>query len=469
MLEASVAQMVATRRGAIEAPAGTGKTEQIALVARHLPGRWLILTHTVAGVDAIRKRLKRHGVPADSWQVDTLSAWAHRYAMAFPLGSGIARTWTARDGDWPAVVRASANLIESGAVESILRASYTGVLVDEYQDCTVDHHRLVCTLAKVLRCYVFGDPLQSIFGFRDEKLADWDVQTLAQFPLAGRLETPHRWIAAGNAEFGKWLIRKRDRFRAGQFDFVDAPDCLSWVRADPKCGANELARHCSVRMEDGHTVSVLHSSRSDTQRADLAKYIKATTVEPVGGRSERLFYEALRTLSGSNRMEAVLTLAGTVYSGADVAGKRKRVGSLLNNPERMRTPVSKAVMALGAIAQSQSLHSISDFFSCVEQEPGVTIVRPELLFCVRAALRHCIEHPDVYLDDASFQISNTRREHGRIIRNRSVGSTLLVKGLEFDHVIITPDACESRQHWYVALTRATRSVKVLSPSRTFNI
>lgn len=461
--------MMSTRRGAIEAPAGTGKTEQITLIAKHVPGRWLILTHTVAGVDAIRKRLKRHGVPADKWQVDTLSAWAHRYAMAYPLGSGLARTWTVRNGDWSSVIRAAAHLIEIGTIESVLKASYTGVLVDEYQDCTENHHRLVCVLAKVLRCYVFGDPLQAIFGFRDEKLADWDAQTLARFPLAGRLETPHRWMAAGNADLGYWLIRNRDRFRGGHFDFAGAPACLSWVRADLKSGANELARHCSIRMDDGHTLNVLHSSRSDTQRADLAKCIKATTVEPVGGRSERLFYDALRTHSGANRIEAVLTLAGTVYSGADVAGKRKRVGSLLNNPERMRTPASKAVLALGAIATSQSLHSISDFLVCVGQEPGVTVVRPELLYCVRAALKHCIEYPEVHLDDASFEIANARRERGRIIRNRSVGSTLLVKGLEFDHVVITPHACDSRQHWYVALTRATRSVKVLSPTVRFNI
>ncbi|GJH12664.1 UvrD-helicase domain-containing protein [Caballeronia novacaledonica] len=469
MLEATVAQMMASRGGAIEAPAGTGKTEQIALVARHVPGRWLILTHTVAGVDAIRRRLRRLSVPADKWQVDTLSAWAHRYAMAYPDGSGLARTWSARDRDWPAVIRAAATLIERGAINSVLRASYTGVLVDEYQDCTRDHHRLVCALAGVLRCYVFGDPLQAIFGFRAEEMADWDKDTLTRFPLAGRLETPHRWIAAGNAELGNWLIAGRADFRAGRFDFTRAPESVSWTRSEQKAGANELAQHCSVRMEDGHTLSVLHSSVSDTRRADLAKLIRATTVEPVGGQSEREFYRALRDLQGMNRMEAALTLAGTVYSGADVSGKRKRVDTLLKNTNRMRIPASPAELALRAVAQGNSLRSVADFFSCLEREFGVTVVRPELSYCVGAALRHCIEHPDVHLDDAAFQIANARRERGRIIRNRSVGSTLLVKGLEFDHVVITPDACTSRQNWYVALTRASRSVKVLSPKARFTI
>nr|WP_250452521.1 UvrD-helicase domain-containing protein [Caballeronia sp. ATUFL_M2_KS44] len=460
--------MMASQSGAIEAPAGTGKTEQIALVARHVPGRWLILTHTVAGVDAIRKRLRRLGVPADKWHVDTLSAWAHRYAMAYPVGSGLPREWTAADRDWSAVIQAAAHLVENGAIASILRASYAGVLVDEYQDCTRDHHRLVCALALTLRCYVFGDPLQAIFGFRPGELADWDEDTLARFPLAGRLATPYRWIAAGNPDLGAWLIRSRDEFRAGRFDLTGAPECLTW-RQTRRSPAHELAPHCAVRMEDGHTLSAIHSSVSDTQRADLAKSMGATTVEPVGGRTEREFYAALRNLEGGNRMQAVLTLAGTVYSGADVAAKSRRAESLLNNPERVRVPATPAEVALCSIARANSLSSVLDFLTCIEREAGVTVVRPELSYCVGAALRHCIERPEVHLDDAAFQIANARRERGRIIRNRSVGSTLLVKGLEFDHVVVTPEACTSRQHWYVALTRATRSIKVLSPNSRFTI
>jgi hypothetical protein len=87
-------------------------------------------------------------------------------------------------------------------------------------------------------------------------------------------------------------------------------------------------------MKDGHTLSVLHSAGSDTQRADLAKFIKASTVEAVGGQSERAFYEALRKHDGLDRMEGVLKFAGSVYRGAEVAEKRIRVGTLLNKPIR---------------------------------------------------------------------------------------------------------------------------------------
>jgi DNA helicase-2/ATP-dependent DNA helicase PcrA len=110
---------------------------------------------------------------------------------------------------------------------------------------------------------------------------------------------------------------------------------------------------------------------------------------------------------------------------------------------------------------------IVDFFNCAAREHGVTLVRPELLYCVRSALGHCAENDGIKLDDAAWLAANARRERGRIVRQRSVGSSLLVKGLEFDHVVIAVNACTSRHNWYVALTRATRTMRVLSSERRF--
>src|SRR3546814_5879063 len=69
--------------GAIVAPAGHGKTELIATAAA-LGRRALILTHTHAGVHAIRSRLKRLRVSHASVSVDTIAGWCMRYAHAFP-------------------------------------------------------------------------------------------------------------------------------------------------------------------------------------------------------------------------------------------------------------------------------------------------------------------------------------------------------------------------------------------------
>jgi DNA helicase IV len=59
------------------------------------------------------------------------------------------------------------------------------------------------------------------------------------------------------------------------------------------------------------------------------------------------------------------------------------------------------------------------------------------------------------LKDTIWEVQNRLRHIGRIIPKRAIGSTLLVKGLEFDHAVIIHTDSMSRKDWYVALTRAT--------------
>ncbi|WP_422666766.1 hypothetical protein [Candidatus Manganitrophus noduliformans] len=72
------------------------------------------------------------------------------------------------------------------------------------------------------------------------------------------------------------------------------------------------------------------------------------------------------------------------------------------------------------------------------------------------------------LAEAIWQVQNRTRHTDRIIGKRSIGSTLLVKGLEFDHVVIVHSNNMSRKDWYVALTRATTSLTILAPSEVFS-
>ncbi len=464
-------QLLQQRTGAIEAPAGTGKTEQITLAVSSLPGRWLVLTHTVAGVEAIRRRLRRHQVAEHRVHVDTISAWAYRWARAFPASSNLPSAWSARNGDWVAVHSAAAALISSGAISSVFSASYDGVFVDEYQDCAESQHVLICALSRIMRCYVLGDPLQAIFRFsKTDRVVDWQATSLQAFALAGKLAVPHRWRQAGNDALGDWLLATRDRVAAGTIDLSDAPPCVEWRMCDARMLPMELGKLCSVsRQQTGETLAIIDSSVSAVRRADLAKAIGGTTVEPVSGKCEREFYAALSASNGLDRVAAVLNIASTALVGVEASGKRRRVESLILRPGKQKTPPTVTELALCAVAQSTGYSDVVDALEALEHEPGVSVVRPELLFSIRATLRAVVNQPDLSMEDAAWQIGMLKRLRGRVVRNRSVGSTLLVKGLEFDHVVITPEGCRSRFDWYVALTRATKSIRVLSPSVQFSV
>ena len=135
-------------RRAIVAPAGHGKTELIAKVAA-LGRRTLVLTHTHAGVHAIKARLKRMHVPADSVVVDTIASWARRYVQAFPSRSGRPEL-NLNKPDWDDMYLGAVSILNSPVVQEVIKASYDRVLIDEYQDCEQHQHSIAARLSSIV-------------------------------------------------------------------------------------------------------------------------------------------------------------------------------------------------------------------------------------------------------------------------------------------------------------------------------
>jgi DNA helicase-2/ATP-dependent DNA helicase PcrA len=69
------------------------------------------------------------------------------------------------------------------------------------------------------------------------------------------------------------------------------------------------------------------------------------------------------------------------------------------------------------------------------------------------------------LAEGDWQAQNRIRHAGRKVGKFSVGSTLLVKGLEFDHAVIAETSPFDKKDWYVALTRAAVRVRIVSDSK----
>ena len=70
---------------------------------------------------------------------------------------------------------------------------------------------------------------------------------------------------------------------------------------------------------------------------------------------------------------------------------------------------------------------------------------------------------------ASHRYHAEFRYRGRPVgRHCLIGTTLLVKGLEFDHAIVLDAASLSRKELYVALTRGSRSLTIISTTESLN-
>ena len=208
--------LLGIQRGLVVAPAGCGKTELISTaLTRHMgPKPILVLTHTNAGVVALRSRLDRARVPTSRYRLATLDGWALRLATMFPVRSSFPAEVPARP-NYPRIREAAIRLLKAGHIADALTASYAHLLVDEYQDCSIRQHCIVYYAAHSLPTCALGDPMQAIFGFStDDPLAEWERYVCGFFPKAGELDRPWRWINAKSEPLGEWLLDVRRKLQA---------------------------------------------------------------------------------------------------------------------------------------------------------------------------------------------------------------------------------------------------------------
>src|SRR6266446_853829 len=166
--------LLAISRGLVIAPAGCGKTHAIADALRRTRTLKpiLVLTHTNAGVAALRGRLDKAGVKSSSYRLSTIDGWAIRLISTFPHRAGHdPAIIEGHKPNYPKIREAAFNLLKDGHINDIITASYSQLFVDEYQDCSVRQHAIVYYASAVLPTCVVGDAMQAIFGFGDDPLA----------------------------------------------------------------------------------------------------------------------------------------------------------------------------------------------------------------------------------------------------------------------------------------------------------
>lgn len=205
----------------VQLPAGTGKTHLLIDILAQIAARRstkgdarkvLVLTHTNAGVQVIRRRLAALTSLA---HVATITSFAFEFARAYPQ---LGEVTLPEHPDWDQshlYIDAGTRVCRNRHIQQVLTASYSHLFVDEYQDCSHGHHKLVGELHRAIpRTGVFGDPLQAIFGFDpNAPLVSWD-EVQHEFPDHPVNHVPWRWHEH-NPELGDWLLNLRSSIRPG--------------------------------------------------------------------------------------------------------------------------------------------------------------------------------------------------------------------------------------------------------------
>ncbi len=456
------------KRGMVIAPAGCGKTELIATAAQSYRGSkpLLILTHTNAGVSALQQRLPR-GTKASSFRLHTLDAWALRLVSSFPLRSDFECRRTLHPStlhDYDDIRRTALRLVSSSHLDQVLIASYESVFVDEYQDCTEIQHRMVAALSKLLPTCVMADPLQSLFGFAGDVMPDWD-DVLQAFPVAAKLETPWRWKKAHSEDLGSWLLGTRQPLESGQpIDLREAPsNRVKWVRLSGSATAdmNAIRNACFTRSPDAQgTVLIIGESSNAKGRALLAKQVKgATVIEPSDQPDAIAFANAL-DLADPSALGRVLQFASDVMTGVGASTLLPRLTVLRQG--RPKNPPNAVEASALQFLNEPSYRNVLHLLTTLREGIDVNVYRRRLLqTCLDALQSHCADETISFGQCVAGAIEHSRRVP-RALPGRSVGSTLLLKGLECSVAVITSGDTLDHRNLYVALTRATQRVVICS-------
>lgn len=453
------------------APAGFGKTYLIAEAVSRSSGRQLVLTHTYAGVNALRGKMRILRVPSAAFHIDTIASWALRLCLAYRKAS----RWTVeRPGDnteWTALYEACATLLESEFIRRIVQASYEGVYVDEYQDCSIAQHEIVLKLARGLPCRVLGDPLQGVFDFAGQNPVEWNRDVVGNFELLGQLDTPHRWVRAGTPAIGEWLRTVRELLEQGQgIDLREGLPAGVTFRAVNSAGDTVVIQGNTCRYFScaGHeTVIGIHkgSQQYKAKCHRLARGVSGmfSSIEEIEGKELFSFVQKIEEAQNNGqRLKVLVDFAcdcmTTVKANLPAGTKR---GEIVEIRDNTRNP--QVAAAGNAFLSEPSSGNMGAFLNAVRRINGVKVFRADLLNRAIGVLRKHGRHPELTLAEAAEKYHGEFRYKGRPVgRRKLIGTTLLVKGLEFDHGIVLEADSLSKKELYVALTRGAKSLTILS-------
>ena len=428
--ETDPATLAAAERAFVVAPAGCGKTELIARAIELGEGRSLVLTHTHSGVNALRARLQKYGVSKEKFHVATIAGLGLRYASAYPSLSGL-RVASPSGADWPLVYEATIELLRHRVMRDVLERSYSGVYVDEYQDCSLPQHEIVITISEILPCRLLGDPMQGIFDF-SEPTVDWRRDVVPFFERLPDLATPHRWLTV-NPELGRWLAEARTQLISGSpINLRDSP--AQWL---PKTPASQIAA-CQTAADttDGSIVAI---GKWPRECHDLASRLGGMfgSMEELDCRALMDFVGDFDSTSDGHRWATkMIDFASSCFTvvGSRLSNYRSRYAAG-STPDASRLTTNRAVVgALNRVVSAPSVGTLVDAARVLEGTPGAQLYRRELWQEMKTTLLTHRGSERESITETAWHVRDRSRHNGRPPENRIVSRTLLVKGLEFDHV-----------------------------------
>lgn len=464
---------VSKKKSFVIAPAGHGKTHTIAICLKHTQGKQLILTHTNAGVASLKDKIQSQGISNVSYRIETITGFAQKYVNAFYCGNDIPEQED-NANYYPFIIDKARDLLKISAIRDVINSTYSGLFVDEYQDCNIGQHNLIKEIASILPARIFGDHLQGIFNFNGDVLVNFDVH-LCDFEKFTDLTEPWRW-KNNNPELGDCLKSIRELLEQTQnidLSQYEPKIIVFQINENDKFIYQSEYNKQIWALANEDNVLIIHPDSTNLHvRKDFISRFNNSfiLIEAVDSKDFYEMSKKLDSINTNNFFKTIYDLIPKIFNGCtsrDVWFNQSGVKNKQTKDDKVRlAPIAKGIEQL---KQTISFALISDIFKNVKELPGIKCYRQELLWDLCEALERADSNGTLIYEEMK-QIRNRKRRGGRRISGRCIGTTLLTKGLEFETVaVLDAHNFKCRKNFYVAISRACKKLiiftntKVLSP------
>lgn len=470
MTEADLDKIIQMPSAAIIAPAGHGKTEMIADIVKHAEGKQLLLTHTNAGVDAIEKRLQKRNISKKKYTVTTIAALCIKWCVSYDNTGSFDKTLSPLNGSKEAktyyeqLYRGAKKIFATSWAGNVLKASYAGIIVDEYQDCIQVQHEIVLAMNKHLPVVVLGDPMQGIFSFAGD-LVDWNH---LEFPIVDVETKPWRWSKC-NPELGEYLMTVRDNL----LPILSKQSCRVQIAPENKnveiIVPSAFTGYSHLK-ELSQYSSVVYIAQWPRQQLNFCSRMPGIFQYDEKQDCDELFKYAKQFDGKSGADLALEAIIFTTECSTGVAKELKSYIEKLKNGSFDFSRIKKHTEFRNILTEAAPNLAKETVFSMLEwlsKNAAFKQYRSELLSEMMRSIKYAIDH-DTTIYDAANHIRKDVGLQKRYTGFKFLSSrTLLSKGLEFDCVIIDMTTPLSAKDFYVAMTRAMRKIYIISDSNSF--
>lgn len=445
----------------IIAPAGYGKTEEIADAVKSCSEKQLVLTHTRAGVAALQDRMKKKQVRNEKFEIDTIASFCMKWCKAYSATAEVHISDKISEIDYLKIYKGTQKLFSYSWARKVLKQTYSGLFIDEYQDCTESQHAIFMELEDLFPIRVLGDPLQGIFYWvKGDKIVNWNT---FPFKVISPLTMPWRWQKTNKA-LGFMLDNLRKKIITAldgndvTINIANVPGCMTILNST-QWNNGSFAYKIKNYERIVYLSAFPNKQKSFSQhnggffQCDEVKDLAETETIIAGIEAEQNEKKALVLLESLKSM---------------INGIQTELGSYIKNLGKGKSDFSRISkhkdlgQLIETVCKDDTPKSVLGILRWFEQSTEFKIYRAELFYRIVKIYAYMTEENVTLHETIEVLSCQQYFTEKRFSFPRLSSRTVLTKGLEFDCVIIDARDKMDVRDFYVAMTRAKKHIYIIS-------